>query len=113
MAKPNRSLCARSAAALIIAEVVAKQRSLNTALADYLPLLNDNERSFCQQLCYGALRWHPSLSFLSKQLLKKSFKNKDADIEALLLIGIYQLRDLRTPSHAAISETVCRLIQRT
>lgn len=106
MAKTNRSLCARSAAALIIAEVVVKQRSLNTALTDYLPLLNDNERSFCQQLCYGALRWHPSLSFLSKQLLKKSFKNKDADIEALLLIGIYQLRDLRTPSHAAISETV-------
>lgn len=82
------------------------QRSLNTALAEYLPQLNDNDRGFCQQLCYGVLRWHPSLLFISKQLLKKAFKNKDADIEAVLLIGIYQLRDLRTPSHAAISETV-------
>ncbi|WP_438969579.1 16S rRNA (cytosine(967)-C(5))-methyltransferase RsmB [Methylophaga sp.] len=106
MAKKQRSLCARSAAALIIAEVQNRGRSLNGVLTEFLPQLNDNDRSFCQQLCYGVLRWQPSLVFLSNQLLKKAFKNKDADIAALLLLGIYQLRDLRTPSHAAISETV-------
>jgi len=106
LAKKIRSLCARSAASLIITEVVVKQRSLNITLTEYLSTLDENDRGFCQQLCYGVIRWHPSLTFLSKQLLKKAFKNKDADIEALLLIGIYQLRDLRTPPHAAISETV-------
>jgi len=37
---------------------------------------------------------------------KQALKAKDADIAALLLCGLYQLRDLRIPSHAAISETV-------
>lgn len=106
MANNTRSLCARSAAALTIAEVQFKQRSLNAVMADFLPQLNDNDRSFYQQLCYGVLRLHPSLVFLGSQLLKKPFKNKDGDIAALLLMGLYQLRDLRTPSHAAISETV-------
>lgn len=106
MANNTRSLCARSAAALTIAEVQLKHRSLNVVMAAFLPQLNDNERSFYQQLCYGVLRLHPTLIFLGNQLLKKPFKNKDADIAALLLSGLYQLRDLRTPSHAAISETV-------
>jgi len=106
LAKKIRALCARSAAALTIAEVQLKQRSLNTVMAEYLPELNENERSFYQQLCYGVLRLHPSLVFIGEQLLKKPFKNKDADIAGLLLTGIYQLRDLRTPAHAAISETV-------
>lgn len=99
-------LSARLAAATILTEVTVRQRSLNSALASTLPELDERERGFCQQLCYGVLRWHPSLQFLAKQLLSKPLKNKDADIFNLLLIGLYQLRDLRTPAHAAISETV-------
>lgn len=99
-------LTARLAAANILTEVTVRQRSLNSVLATTLPDLDERERGFCQQLCYGVLRWYPSLQFLASQLLSKSLKNKDADIYNLLLIGLYQLRDLRTPSHAAISETV-------
>lgn len=102
MAKPN----ARLAAATILTEVTVRQRSLNSVLAMTLPDLDERERGFCQQLCYGVLRWYPSLQFLAGQLLSKPLKNKDADIFNLLLIGLYQLRDLRTPAHAAISETV-------
>jgi len=97
---------ARATAARVIAEVVQKKRSLNAVLTATLPLLPENERSLCQQLCYGVLRWHPQLDAISQQLLTKSLKAKDADIAALLLCGLYQLRDLRIPSHAAISETV-------
>lgn len=99
-------LTARLAAATILTEVTVRQRSLNSALANTLAELDERERGFCQQLCYGVLRWYPSLQFLAGQLLSKPLKNKDADIFNLLLIGLYQLRDLRTPSHAAISETV-------
>jgi 16S rRNA (cytosine967-C5)-methyltransferase len=99
-------LTARLAAATILTEVTVRQRSLNSALASTLAELDERERGFCQQLCYGVLRWYPSLQFLAGQLLSKPLKNKDADIFNLLLIGLYQLRDLRTPSHAAISETV-------
>lgn len=97
---------ARASAARIIAEVVSKKHSLNGILATTLPLLPENDRSLCQQLCYGVLRWHPQLDAISQQLLTKALKAKDADIAALLLIGLYQLRELRVPSHAAISETV-------
>jgi len=97
---------ARATAARVIAEVVQKKHSLNAVLNTALPLLPENERSLCQQLCYGVLRWHPQLDAISQQLLSKSLKAKDADIAALLLCGLYQLRDLRIPSHAAISETV-------
>lgn len=99
-------LTARLAAATILTEVSVRQRSLNSVLASTLTDLDERERGFCQQLCYGVLRWYPSLQFLAGQLLSKSLKNKDADIYNLLLIGLYQLRDLRTPAHAAISETV-------
>lgn len=106
MAKQILVSDARAVAAQVIADVSAKQRSLTATLVNHLPAVNDKDRSFCQQLSYGVLRQYPALRFLAQQLLKKAFKTKDADIDALLLMGLYQLRELRTPAHAAISETV-------
>lgn len=105
MAKPQKHT-ARASAARVIAEVIQKKHSLNGVLADALTSLPDNDRSLCQQLCYGVIRWQPQLEAISQSLLTKSLRAKDADIAALLLCGIYQLRDMRVPSHAAISETV-------
>lgn len=104
MAKQQHS--ARATAARVIAEVVYKKHSLNGVLNTALPLLPETERSLCQQLCYGVLRWYPQLDAISQQLLSKPLKTKDGDIATLLLCGLYQLRDLRIPSHAALSETV-------
>lgn len=104
MAKPK--LTARAVAAKIIKQVLLQQASLNSLFAEQLPKLPENERGLCQQLCYGVLRFQPQLQALSDQLLKKPFKNKDADILALILCGLYQLRSMRVPEHAALSETV-------
>ena len=103
---PKQKYSARATAAYVIAKVVQKKYSLNPVLHAALPLLAENERSLCQQLCYGVLRYHHQLDFISQQLLSKRLKNKDADIAALLLCGLYQLRELRIPSHAVLSETV-------
>lgn len=105
MAKSS-SLCPRSAAALIITTVAQQSQSLNPVLASHLATLAPEQRSLTQQLSYGVLRLHPTLVAISAPLLQKKLKNKDQDIYALLLIGIYQLRELRIPAHAAISETV-------
>jgi 16S rRNA (cytosine967-C5)-methyltransferase len=105
LAKPQKHT-ARATAARVIAEVIQKKHSLNGVLAAALTSLPDNDRSLCQQLCYGVIRWQPQLEAISQSLLTKSLRAKDADIAALLLCGIYQLRDMRVPSHAAISETV-------
>lgn len=97
---------ARSTAAKVIAEVAQKKHSLNAVLADALPDLPENDRSLCQQLCYGVIRWYTQLETISQQLLNKPLRAKDGDIATLLLCGLYQLRSMRIPAHAAISETV-------
>lgn len=65
-----------------------------------------NDRGFYRELCFGTLRFYHRLDALLQPLLKKPFSKKDADIHALLLIGLYQLVYLRTPDHAAISASV-------
>jgi len=109
----NKLLCARSAAALVILRVTEGQ-SLNTASIDISKRLDESQRGLFQQFCYGVIRWYPTLQTLSQRLLSKPLKAKDADINALLLIGIYQLRSLRIPDHAALSETVnaCKLLNK-
>lgn len=106
MARARQKQSARASAARIIAEVLQKHHSLNGVLANTLERLPENERSLCQQLCYGVIRWQPQLQAIASQLIKKPLKNKDGDIAALLLCGLYQLRSMRIPEHAALSETV-------
>ncbi|PTB82478.1 16S rRNA (cytosine(967)-C(5))-methyltransferase, partial [Methylophaga nitratireducenticrescens] len=95
----------RSAAALVIQRVTQGQ-SLNTAFVDISKRLDETQRPLFHQLTYGVIRWFFALESISQQLLSKPLKTKDADIQALLLVGIYQLRSLRIPDHAALSETV-------
>ena len=104
MAKSNL-LCPRSAAALVIQRVIQGQ-SLNTAFVDISKRLDETQRPLFQQLTYGVIRWFFALESILQQLLSKPLKTKDADVQALLLVGIYQLRSLRIPDHAALSETV-------
>ena len=106
MAKTKLITAARPAAAKVISDVIRHHRSLNGVLRTALLSLPDGERSLCQQLCYGVIRWQPQLQAITEQLLSKSLKNKDSDIQALLLCGLYQLRAMRLPEHAALSETV-------
>ncbi len=57
-------------------------------------------------MCYGVMRWYFQLDAVLIKLISKPLRRKDADVRALLLIGLYQLLHMRTPSHAAVSETV-------
>ncbi len=59
-----------------------------------------------QELCYGVCRWYPRLQFYLQHLLAKPLRNKDADVQSLLLLGLYQLLFMRTPDHACINECV-------
>lgn len=96
----------RAIAARTLAPVIARKESLNTALPKGLAQVSDQERALLQQFCYGVMRFYPRLNLLAKKLLKKPFKEYDRDLEALLLIGLYQLLEMRIPQHAALSETV-------
>ncbi len=97
----------RGLAAQILSRVLSDGHSLTSALENQLPKLKDHQdRAFVQALCYGVIRHYYTLDFILRQLLDKPLKSKDGDIQALLLVGLYQLRYMRVKSHAAVSETV-------
>lgn len=64
------------------------------------------ERAFIQALCYGTVRQYYRLEFILNQLVNKPIKDKDLQIKALALLGLYQLKYMRVKDHAAVSETV-------
>jgi 16S rRNA (cytosine967-C5)-methyltransferase len=96
----------RLAAAKALAAVLSGKASLNSSLPTQMDKVEDRDRGFTQDLAFGTARWQPRLSALAARLLQKPFKAADADVEALLLVGLYQLLYTRVPAHAAIGETV-------
>jgi len=96
----------RLAAARALAAVLAGKASLNSSLPQQLDKVAVRDRGLTQELAFGTARWQPRLSALAAKLLQKPFKNADKDVEALLLVGLYQLLYTRIPAHAAIGETV-------
>ncbi|UVL56417.1 16S rRNA (cytosine(967)-C(5))-methyltransferase RsmB [Pseudomonas sp. B21-035] len=96
----------RLAAARALAAVLSGKASLNSSLPSQLDKVEVRDRGLTQDLAFGTARWQPRLSALAERLLQKPFKAADADVEALLLVGLYQLLYTRIPVHAAIGETV-------
>lgn len=96
----------RLAAARALAAVLSGKASLNSSLPTQLDKVEERDRGLTQDLAFGTARWQPRLDLLAAQLLQKPFKAADADVQALLLVGLYQLFYTRIPAHAAIGETV-------
>lgn len=96
----------RLAAARALATVLAGKASLGSSLPEVLGKVEARDRGLTQELAFGAARWQPRLAGLAAKLLQKPFKTADHDVEALLLVGLYQLFYTRIPPHAAIGETV-------
>jgi 16S rRNA (cytosine967-C5)-methyltransferase len=92
-----------------VVEAVRDQgRSLSEAMAaaPVLALSNARDRALVQELSYGTLRLLPRLEALTAGLMHKPVKAADRDLEALVLIGLYQLIATRIPAHAAVAATV-------
>jgi 16S rRNA (cytosine967-C5)-methyltransferase len=96
----------RIAAAWVLSQVVGGKQSLNTVLPPALARVEIRERGLLQELCYGTLRWYPQLHYLLEQLLHKPLKPHEHEVQALLLMGLYQLLHLRVPDYAVVAEAV-------
>ncbi|MDX1724498.1 MAG: 16S rRNA (cytosine(967)-C(5))-methyltransferase RsmB [Pseudomonas sp.] len=96
----------RLAAARALAVVLNGKASLGSSLPPLLDRVEQRDRGLAQDLAFGTARWQPRLALIADKLLQKPFKAADRDVEALLLIGLYQLFYTRIPAHAAIGETV-------
>ena len=93
----------RAIAAQIITNLTRQRGSLSTQLTDFS---NHPEISLLQEICFGTCRWYLSLEFVLHKLVTKPIKEKDQDVKSLILIGLYQLKELSIADHAAVNETV-------
>lgn len=96
----------RLAATQVIARILQGQGSLSSLLSPAQAQVPEQDKSLLQELCFGSCRFYPQLNVILEQLLEKPLRNKDLDIKALIIVGLYQLQHTRVADHAAISETV-------
>ncbi len=96
----------RAQAAHTLFQVVDKGISLSVALPRYSRDLSPQDKALMQQMCFGVLRYLPSLEFYCQQLLEQPLKGKSRVYQFLLYVGLYQLQHMRVPEHAAVAETV-------
>lgn len=97
----------RALAAKLLFEVIAEGRSLTTVLPAYKSQCTEaKDAAFLQSLAFGVLRHYAFLNVLFKQLVSKGLSEKDELVHYLLCLGFYQLKYMRVPHHAALSETV-------
>jgi 16S rRNA (cytosine967-C5)-methyltransferase len=108
------SIQCRAVAAQVLVATTKQGQSLAQSLPPGLTQVDSRDRALLQQLCYGTLRSYHRMQGILRQLLKKPLKSKDADIESLLLCGLYQLLEMRTPDHATLSSSVeaCRALKK-
>ena len=96
----------RAVAARCLQAVFVRGRSLDEALASVPADMDARDQALARALCYGVLRRYLRLSAIAGRLLRKPLKDKDADVYALLLSGLFQLSEMEVPPHAAVGETV-------
>src|SRR5690606_13222160 len=89
-----------------MASLLQGKGSHASLLPPALAALTERDRKLLQELCYGCSRYLPRLQCYLDLLLDKPLRGKDRDVQALLLLGLYQLEYMRVPDHAAISTAV-------
>ncbi len=98
----------RKAAVQCLQRILYGHARADTMLAQAESALQQRERRFLHELVYGVLRRRYSLEADFSRFCKRKPDELSA---AALLAGAYQLRHMRVPGHAAVSETVAAIRQ--
>lgn len=104
----------RQVAVKVLTNILLQQGSLSTQLARHQLDVASEHTPMLKELCFGVCRQYPRLNSIALHLLAHPFEEKDTDLYAVLLLGLYQLTYMNTPDHAAVNETVeaCRLLNK-
>ena len=102
----RKQAAARDTAIDRLAQVLVNGRSLAAARSMTDDGLDARDRALAMELVNGVLRWRFRLEALLSTLLRKPLRKKDADIQLLLLLALYELIELRTPDYAVVNEAV-------
>ena len=100
----NDGSSSRAAAVRAVAAVIGAGQTLETALA--AAGAAPGERPLAQALAFGAIRFGHRLRRVGAALLSHPWDGQTPALQALLLVGLYQLEYSDTPPHAAVSTTV-------
>jgi len=103
---PQKPANIRAAAAKCCYGVIDKGRSLGDELPKQQEKVAVKDKALLQEICYGVLRYLPELENDVRALMKKPLTGKQRVFHFLLLVGVYQIKYMRIPNHAAINETV-------
>jgi len=93
----------RALAVQVLVDVFEKQRKADVVLDYTSTYVDGRDRSLLHELVLGVLRRFYSLEADFSRFLKQK---PDIEARMTLLVGTYQLRHMRVPSHAAVSECV-------
>ncbi len=104
---PKAKVSAARSASLKALKQVFNGQSLSAVQPHTTDLLEDaRDRGLANEIVNGVLRWRWQLEFFVSQLLKKPLKQKDLDVQLVLLMALYELQQCRTPDYAVINESV-------
>tara|TARA_R110002095_G_C4247305_1_gene239640 strand:+ start:556 stop:1854 length:1299 start_codon:yes stop_codon:yes gene_type:complete len=107
-------MSSRLIAIQIIEQVIESKSTLTYALRNNESFKHAGKnKALIQEICYGTFRWYIQLEYILHLLLEKRIKKKDSRLKYLIIVGLYQLRFMRIPPHAVVSETVntCKKIK--
>lgn len=104
--KKNNAVNIRALAAKCCYSVIDQGRSLGDELPKQQDKASAKDKSLLQEICYGVLRFLPELEYEVRGLMHKPLTGKQRVFHFLLLVGVYQIKYMRIPDHAAVSETV-------
>jgi len=96
----------RALAAKCCYSVIDQGRSLSDELPKQQDKADLKDKGLLQEICYGVLRYLPELEHDVRALMQKPLTGKQRVFHFLLLVGVYQIKYMRIPDHAAVSETV-------
>ncbi|MGE4619596.1 MAG: transcription antitermination factor NusB [Planctomycetota bacterium] len=86
----------------------AAHTPMEELLREYLEKsdLAPSDRGFLTELCYGSVRMRGTVKVLARTYMDRAFVDVTRTVRSAISIGVYQRTWLRTPDHAAVSETV-------
>ena len=96
----------RLLATKVLKSLLSQQGSLSSLLVTLARENPDANLPLIREYTFGVCRWYQRLDFVAQSMMDKPLRKKDNDIYCLILLGLYQLKFMRTPAHAAINETV-------
>jgi len=97
---------ARQTSLKVLKQIFSGQ-SLSAVQPQTIDKLEDSrDRGLSNEIVNGVLRWRWRLEFIVSVLLAKPLKQKDIDVQLILLMALYELIECRTPDYAIINEAV-------